>query len=388
MDNIKFYGLDNSYLLFFLSVLDYKTEILEEVKKPSDPEAKNFLILDFNPLKFSKGEAEELNYGWTKHFGYFNLDTPTSPLYKTLITRAIDLGYTIIIDCSENGTIDHRGNTEELKSFFSNFDKSKLLIANSFYRFNEEEFFGIPYRYIPIFLLQSYFYNPNKTKSFEQVYNPNPKKDFLIPIYHGRLHKLKALVSLHSNNLLKNSDFSLIYLSDNVTKRLNTDARDIKDSLKDLDIAIDNFIPKVLESDLFVADMNFDKIRAPFNFFNNYKVYIALETKYNSKKKYIFATEKTYKGFSAAIPTVALSNRYFDTHMQDLGFDLFSSSLVTEFYSLSDQERTKFLPKFCKELYENLHKKEIIDGIKNNFALMKNRSYIKDIVSKYFINYL
>lgn len=154
-----------------------------------------------------------------------------------------------------------------------------------------------------------------------------PAKKYLAPVHKARQWRIEALATLEDNGILKDTDWSLHYITQEQVGRVNSFTNspalfNILHGTVNEDNIADAFIEKhkdILPKSL--PDSNpivFKDHMHLNNSWKDYEWYIGIETHCDK----FLITEKCLKGFALGIPSIVISGKDFNNYLSTFGFKI------------------------------------------------------------------
>lgn len=210
-----------------------------------------------------------------------------------------------------------------------------------------------------------------------------PTKKYLAPVHKARQWRVESLATLEENGILKDTDWSLHYITQEQVGRINSFTNSpalfnmLHGTVNEDNIA-DAFIEKhkdILPKSL--PDSNpivFKDHMHLNNSWKGYEWYIGIETHCDK----FLITEKCLKGFALGIPSIVISGKDFNNYLSTFGFKMdgdydHASTLI---------ERVKLACEFIKN---NKGNKDIA---KHNHDLLNDNDFLASLIVKPLVELL
>lgn len=210
-----------------------------------------------------------------------------------------------------------------------------------------------------------------------------PTKKYLAPVHKARQWRVESLATLEENGILKDTDWSLHYITQEQVGRINSFTNSpalfnmLHGTVNEDNIA-DAFIEKhkdILPKSL--PDSNpivFKDHMHLNNSWKDYEWYIGIETHCDK----FLITEKCLKGFALGIPSIVISGKDFNNYLSTFGFKIdgdydHASTLI---------ERVKLACEFIKN---NKGNKDIA---KHNHDLLNDNDFLASLIVKPLVELL
>ncbi len=233
--------------------------------------------------------------------------------------------------------------------------------------------------YAPFYALFTYNVNRSNIK-----FKYNPKKLALIPCRRPRDNRVKLLAKLHEKDLLKECDWSLIFVTSpgteygNFFKSPNVNAQRFPLMLETNEQYIKNFyntykdkFPKSFD-DMPNIHFSDTSLISP-KWYGNYKFNIVTET-FDGSGNHFF-TEKTFKPMLLGLPFVIYAGAGCEEYLSRYGF----KTLEAEYDNLNYDERTDAIINFIQQDHSMNKLKDVAE---HNFNLMQDENFLLDIIVK------
>lgn len=202
-----------------------------------------------------------------------------------------------------------------------------------------------------------------------------PTKKYLAPVHKARQWRVESLATLEENGILKDTDWSLHYITQEQVGRINSFTNSpalfnmLHGTVNEDNIA-DAFIEKHKDNlPKSLPDSNpivFKDHMHLNNSWKDYEWYIGIETHCDK----FLITEKCLKGFALGIPSIVISGKDFNNYLSTFGFKMdgdydHASTLI---------ERVKLACEFIKN---NKGNKDIA---KHNHDLLNDNDFLASLI--------